>query len=141
MFVFFVFSIRIRHTRCALVTGVQTCALPIFVVETTIDRIDKRGGGLHVHLSDGTTLEADVAMAATGRRPNVENLGLEAVGVACDRNGAVRVDEYSRTSVESIYAVGDVTDSINLTPVVSQEARTYVDTVLRGTPHPREHPT
>src|SRR3546814_15465440 len=75
------------------------------IVETTIDRIDKRGGGLHVHLSDGTTLEADVAMAATGRRPNVENLGLEAVGVACDRHGAVRVDEYSRTSVVSLYAV------------------------------------
>ncbi|HEY9549122.1 MAG TPA: FAD-dependent oxidoreductase, partial [Kiloniellaceae bacterium] len=109
------------------------------VVETTIDRIDKRGGGLHVHLSDGTTLEADVAMAATGRKPNVENLGLEAVGVACDRNGAVRVDEYSRTSVENIYAVGDVTDRINLTPVAIQEAMAFVDTVFRGTPRAMDH--
>src|SRR3546814_20792767 len=78
-------------------------------------------------------------MAATGRRPNVENLGLEAVGVACDRNGAVRVDEYSRTSVESIYAVGDVTDRINLTPVAIQEAMAFVDTVFRGTPPALAH--
>src|SRR3546814_17462314 len=73
-------------------------------------------------------------MAATGRKPNVENLGLEAVGVACDRNGAVRVDEYSRTSVENIYAVGDVTDRINLTPVAIQDAMAFVDTVVRVTP-------
>lgn len=109
------------------------------IVETTIDRIEKRDNGLRLQLSDGTALEADVAMAATGRKPNVENLGLEAVGVACDRNGAVRVDEYSRTSVESIYAVGDVTDRINLTPVAIQEAMAFVDTVFRGTPRAMDH--
>jgi len=109
------------------------------VVETTIDRIEKREEGLLLHLSDGSTLETDVVMAATGRKPNVENLGLEEVGVAFDRNGAIRVDEYSRTSVENIYAVGDVTDRINLTPVAIQEAMAFVDTVFRGNPRAMDH--
>jgi glutathione reductase (NADPH) len=114
------------------------------VVETTIDRIEKRPiegneDGLLLHLSDGSTLEADVAMAATGRKPNVENMGLEAVGVATDRNGAIRVDEYSKTSVDNIYAVGDVTDRINLTPVAIQEAMAFVDTVFRNRPRAMDH--
>ncbi|HEY9538431.1 MAG TPA: glutathione-disulfide reductase [Kiloniellaceae bacterium] len=109
------------------------------VVETTIDRIEKRGEALHLHLSDGSVIEADAAMAATGRKPNVENLGLEQVGVATDKDGAVRVDEYSRTSVENIYAVGDVTDRINLTPVAIQEAMAFVDTVFRGHPRAMDH--
>jgi glutathione reductase (NADPH) len=109
------------------------------VVETTIDRIEKRENDLLLHLSDGSTLETDVVMAATGRKPNVENLGLEEVGVAFDRNGAIRVDEYSRSSVENIYAVGDVTDRINLTPVAIQEAMAFVDTVFRGNPRAMDH--
>ena len=114
------------------------------VVETTIDRIEKRPiegneDGLLLHLSDGSTLEADVAMAATGRKPNVENMGLEAVGVATDRNGAIRVDAYSKTSVDNIYAVGDVTDRINLTPVAIQEAMAFVDTVFRNRPRAMDH--
>ena len=75
------------------------------IVETIIDRIEKKDDGLLLHLSDGSTLETDVLMAATGRKPNVANLGLEQVGVALDRSGAVKVDEYSRTSVDNIYAV------------------------------------
>ena len=109
------------------------------VVETTIDRVEKRENDLLLHLSDGSTLETDVVMAATGRKPNVENLGLEEVGVAFDRNGAIRVDEYSRSSVENIYAVGDVTDRINLTPVAIQEAMAFVDTVFRGNPRAMDH--
>jgi glutathione reductase (NADPH) len=109
------------------------------VVETTIDRVEKRKSDLLLHLSDGSTLETDVVMAATGRKPNVENLGLEEVGVAFDRNGAIRVDEYSRSSVENIYAVGDVTDRINLTPVAIQEAMAFVDTVFRGNPRAMDH--
>ncbi|MGF1628425.1 MAG: glutathione-disulfide reductase [Kiloniellaceae bacterium] len=109
------------------------------IVETTIDRIEKREGDLLLHLSDGSTLETDVVMAATGRKPNVGNLGLEAVGVALDSNGAVKVDEYSRTSVENIYAVGDVTDRINLTPVAIQEAMAFVDTVFRGNARAMDH--
>ena len=109
------------------------------VVETTVDRIEKKDGELVVHLSDGSTVAADVAMAATGRKPNVENMGLEQVGVALDKNGAIRVDEYSKTSVDNIYAVGDVTDRINLTPVAIQEAMAFVDTVFRNTPRAMNH--
>ncbi|MGD1879695.1 MAG: glutathione-disulfide reductase [Kiloniellaceae bacterium] len=109
------------------------------VVETTIDRIEKREKDLLVHLSDGSTLETDLVMAATGRSPNVKNIGLEGVGVALAKNGAVKVDEYSKTSVDNIYAVGDVTDRINLTPVAIQEAMAFVDTVFRGTPRAMDH--
>ncbi len=113
------------------------------IVETTIDRIEKRepndGGDLLVHLSDGSTLETDLVMAATGRSPNVHNLGLEAVGVALAKNGAVKVDEFSKTSVDNIYAVGDVTDRINLTPVAIQEAMAFVDTVFRDSPRAMDH--
>lgn len=110
------------------------------IVETIIDRIEKQeDGSLLLHLSDGSTLETDVLMAATGRKPNTANLGLEQVGVALDKNGAVKVDEYSRTSVDNIYAVGDVTDRINLTPVAIQEAMAFVDTVFRKTPRAMDH--
>jgi len=109
------------------------------VVETTIDRIEKREKDLLVHLSDGSQIECDVVMAATGRSPNVHNLGLEEVGVALAENGAVKVDEYSRTSVDNIYAVGDVTDRINLTPVAIQEAMAFVDTVFRDSPRAMDH--
>ncbi|GAB4395103.1 MAG: glutathione-disulfide reductase [Kiloniellaceae bacterium] len=109
------------------------------IVETTIDRIEKRDKDLLVHLSDGSQIECDVVMAATGRSPNVRNLGLEEVGVALAENGAVKVDEYSRTSVDNIYAVGDVTDRINLTPVAIQEAMAFVDTVFRDSPRAMDH--
>jgi glutathione reductase (NADPH) len=66
-------------------------------------------------------------------------MGLEAVGVATDRNGAIRVDAYSKTSVDNIYAVGDVTDRINLTPVAIQEAMAFVDTVFRNRPRAMDH--
>jgi glutathione reductase (NADPH) len=109
------------------------------IVETTIDRIDKTPAGLLVHLSDGTTVETDLVLAATGRRPNTENLGLEAAGVALTEAGAVKVDRYGRTSQTNVYAVGDVTDRINLTPVAIQEAMAFVDTVYGDKPRPMDH--
>ena len=108
-------------------------------VETLIDRIEKTGRDLVVHLSDGTTLETDLVMAATGRRPNTANLGLDSAGVALDDTGAVTVDAYSRTSQPNIYALGDVTDRINLTPVAIAEAMAFVDTVYRGSPRAMDH--
>ena len=108
-------------------------------VETTIDKIDKTESGLLLHLSDRTTLETDLIMAATGRKPNTQNLGLDAAGVALDDKGAVEVDEYSRSSRPNIYAVGDVTDRIALTPVAIQEAMAFVDTVYRGKPRAMDH--
>ncbi len=108
-------------------------------VETLIDRIEKTASGLEVHLSDGSRIETDLVMAATGRRPNTQNLGLESAGVETGDNGAVKVDAYSRTTQPSIYAIGDVTDRINLTPVAIQEAMAFVDTVYRGRPRPMDH--
>ena len=109
------------------------------IVETIIDRVEKREKDLLLHLSDGSTLETDLLMAATGRKPNVENLGLEAAGVELNEKGAIRVDAYSRTTAENIYAVGDVTDRIALTPVAIQEAMAFVDTVYRGAPRAMDH--
>ncbi|MFO0551480.1 MAG: glutathione-disulfide reductase [Polyangiaceae bacterium] len=81
----------------------------------------ERNGALRVSLSDGTELEVDLVLAALGRHPNTAGLGLEEVGVAVDSHNAVKVDERFRTSVPSIYAVGDVIDRIQLTPVALAE--------------------
>jgi glutathione reductase (NADPH) len=108
-------------------------------VETLIDRIEKTEHGLAVHLSDGEIVEVDQVLAATGRRPNTGNLGLEAAGVELDGQGAVKVDAFSCSSQANIYAVGDVTDRIALTPVAIQEAMAFVDTVYRGRPRPMDH--
>ena len=108
-------------------------------VETTISRIEKTQTGLRAHLSDGEVVEVDLIMAATGRSPNIANLGLDAAEVALDEAGAVKVDAYSRTSQPHIYAVGDVTNRINLTPVAIQEAMAFVDTVYRGQPRAMDH--
>ena len=93
-----------------------------------------RNPGEHfsVRLSNGNHLTADKVMFATGRVPHVKKLGLEASGVALAKNGGIAVDEYSRTSVPSIYAVGDVTNRINLTPVAIREGHAFADTVFGG---------
>ncbi|TVQ58489.1 MAG: glutathione-disulfide reductase [Rhodobacteraceae bacterium] len=101
--------------------------------------IDQGAGGLAVALSDGESIEADLVMFATGRRPAVAGLGLEAVGVRLTAGGAVEVDAYSQTSVPSIYAVGDVTDRIALTPVAIREGAAFVETVFRGRPTQPDH--
>src|SRR5690606_6827919 len=86
-------------------------------VNLNVVAIDKQADGLHLALTDGTELVVDAVMYATGRNPNSSTLGLEALGVALAKNGAIEVDDYSKTSVDNIYAVGDVTDRIALTPV------------------------
>jgi len=86
-----------------------------------------RGGGVQVVLEDGSSIEADTVLAATGRAPNVAGLGLEALGVALAPNGAVVVDEAYRSSVPGIFAIGDVIDRVQLTPVALAEAMALVD--------------
>ena len=78
-------------------------------------------------------------MFATGRKPNIAGLGLEAVGVRLADNGGIAVDEFSRTSVPHIYAVGDVTNRINLTPVAIREGHAFADTVFGGRPTKVDH--
>jgi glutathione reductase (NADPH) len=84
-------------------------------------------------------VRADQVMFATGRHPNVTGLGLEAAGVRVNKKGAIQVDKYSRTSVPHIYAVGDVTDRINLTPVAIREGHAFADSVFGGRPTAVDH--
>jgi glutathione reductase (NADPH) len=89
-------------------------------------------GALDLTLDQGTVVTSDQVLYATGRKPNTKNLGLEALGVALDRNGAVVVDPYSQSSVPGIHAIGDVTDRMALTPVAIAEAHCLVDTLFKG---------
>ena len=109
------------------------------VTERTIKAIEKSGAHYSVHVSDGNHLPADQVMFATGRVPNVGKLGLEAAGVTLAKNGGIAVDDYSKTSVPSIYAVGDVTNRINLTPVAIREGHAFADTVFGGKPTVVDH--
>jgi glutathione reductase (NADPH) len=98
----------------------------------SVAAIDKIGDAYAVKLSDGTSIAADKVMFAIGRRPNVAGLGLEALGVKIAANGGVAVDEFSRTSVPNIFAIGDVTNRINLTPVAIREGHAFADTQFGG---------
>ncbi len=102
-------------------------------------RVDKTARGLFVTLSRGETLEADQVMIATGRRPNTQGLGLEKAGVALDDMGAVKVDQWSCSTVSSIYAVGDVTNRVALTPVAVREGHAFADTVFGASPRAVDH--
>jgi glutathione reductase (NADPH) len=104
-----------------------------------IAAVARRGGALAVTLRDGSEIEADAVMLAIGRRPNTEGLGLEAAGVRLTANGAVAVDAYSQSSVPSIYAVGDVTDRLALTPVAIREGAAFAATVFEGRPTRADH--
>ena len=98
-------------------------------------------GNLAIHLNNGETINADQAMLALGRLPNTEGLGLEAAGVETGTSGEIIVDDYSRTSVSNIYAIGDVTNRVQLTPVAIHEAMCFVDTVYRNQPTSPDHET
>lgn len=98
---------------------------------TRIDRIDDE---LQIQLTDGSILLADRILFATGRAPLTAGLGLEEVGVALDEEGAVIVDQYSQTSVPNIYAVGDVTNRVNLTPVALAEGMALAATLFKDMP-------
>ena len=109
------------------------------VTGCTITAIEHRGAHYSVHLSSGNHIPADKVMFATGRVPNVAKLGLKEAGVEIAKNGGVAVDEYSRTTAKSIYAVGDVTNRINLTPVAIREGHAFADTVFGGRPTIVDH--
>lgn len=107
--------------------------------EVEIARIEKTEFGLKAVLTTGDTIEVDQVLFATGRAPHTKGIGLEAAGVTLNAKGAVAVDEYSRTNVENIYAVGDVTDRINLTPVAIAEGHAFADTVFGKHPTKPDH--
>src|SRR5262249_57646914 len=106
----------------------------------TIDKVEKHGNEFTSHLSGGSSLASDQVMFAIGRHPNVANLGLEKAGVAINpNNGGLAVDGFSTTSVPHIYAVGDVTHRLNLTPVAIREGHAFADSVFGNRPTRVDH--
>ena len=104
------------------------------VFDTTISAVEKTSGGLVATFGDGATQAADLVMYATGRAPNTAGLGLGEAGVKLNERGAVVVNEHFRTSVESIYAIGDVIDRLQLTPVALAEGMAVARTLFKGEP-------
>jgi glutathione reductase (NADPH) len=109
------------------------------VTKQTVAAVEKVDRGYDVELSNNEQIVVDQVMFATGRHPNVSGLGLEAAGVELAENGGIAVDGYSRTSVPNIYAVGDVTNRVNLTPVAIREGHAFADTVYGGKPTAVDH--
>jgi glutathione reductase (NADPH) len=110
-------------------------------MNATLSKLEKSGGGLRATLSTGENADADVVLFAVGRHPNTEGLGLERAGVKLDDAGAVIVDEFSQSCVESIYAIGDVTNRMNLTPVAIRDGHAFADTIYNGRPTSVDHST
>jgi len=108
-------------------------------LESDVERIVKTDQGLEVHTREGGSIPVDQVLYATGRVPNVRGLGLPEVGVDVRAGGQVVVDELSRTSVGHIYAVGDVTSRVNLTPVAIYEGHAFADTVFGNKVRPVNH--
>ncbi|EEW25689.1 glutathione-disulfide reductase [Rhodobacter ferrooxidans] len=106
--------------------------------DTDVLGLEQGPGGLLVQTGHGTC-EVDLVLYATGRVPNTAGLGLAALGVQMAPSGAVQVDGYSQTAVPSIFAVGDVTDRVNLTPVAIREGHAFADTVFKGQPWQADH--
>jgi len=98
-----------------------------FHFNTTVDHIEKHSDGYSVHTTDDKLIETDLVMYATGRVPNTKGIGLESVGVALDEIGAIKVNDDYQTNVASIYALGDVTNRVNLTPVATAEGMALVN--------------
>lgn len=122
-------QIRDRLLHLSTTKGIQ------FLFNSPIERIVKQPGGLlTVQMTTGSTVECEVVMFASGRVPNTEGLGLESAGVELDAKGAVRVDELSRSTCPSIYAVGDVTNRVQLTPVAIREGQAFADTLFGNKP-------
>jgi glutathione reductase (NADPH) len=107
--------------------------------DAVVTRIEKHAGALRARLADGSDVDADQILFATGRTPNVAGIGLAEAGVALDAAGAVVVDAYSRTSVPSIWAIGDVTNRLNLTPVAIHEGMALAATLFANRPTKPDH--
>lgn len=111
----------------------------IILTDVIEDVTKAPAGGLVAKTMCGETLAVDTIMLALGRDPNTEGLGLEAAGIEVNERGAIVVDKYSRTSVPHIYALGDVTDRVQLTPVAIHEAMCFIETVYRDNPTAPDH--
>ncbi len=109
------------------------------LLNTDITKIERSGDGVRITLTDGTLIGAGQIMFATGRIPNTKGLGLEAAGVKMKKDGAVEVNAASQSNIENIYAVGDVTNRVNLTPVAIREGHAFADSVFGKAPRVVDH--
>jgi glutathione reductase (NADPH) len=108
-------------------------------LKTDVEAIEQHGTHLRLKLTGGQTLDVDQVLYATGRWPNTHDMGLEAAGVDLDKRGVIRVDGHSKTAVDNIYAIGDCTDRVALTPVAIKEAMAFADTVFGGKTWAMDH--
>jgi glutathione reductase (NADPH) len=108
-------------------------------LKATVAKLEKAGGAIRATLSTGEAVETDCVLYALGRDPLTDGLGLERAGVKLDEAGAVIVDEYSQSCVDSIYAIGDVTNRFNLTPVAIRDGHAFADTIYHQRPTPVDH--
>lgn len=130
------FDTDIRRRVAELFTARGIRLLPGFQPKALVS---DDGGGVRVESEDGRAEGAEVVLNAMGRRPNTQGLGLEALGIALGPGGEIPVDEHSRTRVPGIFAIGDVTDRLALTPVAIAEGRAFVDTEFGGRPRAIDH--
>ncbi|MEL7043161.1 MAG: glutathione-disulfide reductase [Pseudomonadota bacterium] len=127
--------------RTAVHEGLKEAGVRV-ITNTIFESIEKREDGerpLHLQLTNGVALDADVIMMAVGRRPMIAGLGLDAVGVEVGARSEVIVDDYSRTNIEHIFAVGDVTRRAELTPVAIREGHAFADTEFGGQARTFDH--
>lgn len=127
-----------EDVRAGLTEAMETRGVDVRL-NASPKKIEKTNDGLRLHFEDGSSLETGLVMFATGRVPLTEGLGLETAGVALGRNGKIEVDEFSQSSCPSIYAVGDVTDRVNLTPIAIREGAAFVETVFNDNPTKVDH--
>lgn len=121
-------QIRDRLLQISMTKGIQ------FRFNAPLEKIEKQEDGtLKLFVKGGDPIETDLVLFATGRNPKIDGLGLENAGVTVEK-GAIKVDAYNRTNVESIYAVGDVTNRVQLTPVAIREGHAFADTVFGNNP-------
>lgn len=103
------------------------------------ESVEKKADDAYVLKTTSGSHEVGMVMFATGRKPNIKNLGLDSVGVETAKNGAIKVDAYSKTNVEGVWAIGDVTDRINLTPVALMEGMAICETLFKNNPTTCDH--
>ena len=123
-------QIRDRLLQISMTKGID------FKFHAALEKVEKQeDGSLLVHIAGQDPIPCDALMFATGRRPNTEGLGLDSAGLVLDEKGAIPVDEDNKTVCDSIYAVGDVTNRVQLTPVAIREGQAFADSIFGNKPH------
>jgi glutathione reductase (NADPH) len=127
----------VDHSPSPVGTAMGAPAEALRVVD--VEAKGPANGPVWVKSTNGSEAVFDKVLFATGRTPNTKDMGLKEIGVKLGRAGQIEVDEYSQTGVPSIYAIGDVTNRVNLTPVAIREGMAFVETVFNGNPTPVDH--